>query len=93
VSSFVPGHPRHQCHDLSGVVSRPEAKHGHDLLDAGGEFRRLTCTHPQPLPAPGHEAKMLDVEDPDLGYDAETFPHQQPQRGMRPTCRAGLLGG
>jgi hypothetical protein len=40
----------------------------------------------------GHEAGMLDVYGPDLGDDAEKFPYQQPQRGMRPTCRAGLLG-
>jgi hypothetical protein len=33
------------------------------------------------------------VEDPDLGYDAENFPYKQPQRGIRPTFRAGLLRG
>jgi hypothetical protein len=48
---------------------------------------------PRPSPLTGHDAEMLDVYDPDLGYDAETFPYQQPQRGMSPTCRAGLLGG
>jgi hypothetical protein len=26
------------------------------------------------LPATGHHAEMLDVSDPDLGYNAETFP-------------------
>jgi hypothetical protein len=26
------------------------------------------------LPATGHDAEILDVNDPDLGYDAETFP-------------------
>jgi hypothetical protein len=28
---------------------------------------------------------MFDVEDPELGYDAEKFLHQPPQRGMRPS--------
>ena len=27
----------------------------------------------RPSPATGHEADMLDVEDPDLGDDAEKF--------------------
>jgi hypothetical protein len=39
----------------------------------------------------GHDAEILEVEDPDLSYDAETSPYQQPQRGGRPTCRTGLL--
>jgi hypothetical protein len=50
---------------------------------------------PEPLlrrsPATDHEADILEGSDPDLGYDAENFPYKQPQRGMRPTCRAGLL--
>jgi hypothetical protein len=49
---------------------------------------------PQPLlkpsPATGHHAEMLDVYDPDVGYDAETYPSQQSQRGMRSTGRTGL---
>ena len=47
----------------------------------------------RPSPATGHDAEILDVDDPDLGYDAETFPYQLPQQKMRPTCRAGPLGG
>jgi hypothetical protein len=46
-----------------------------------------------PWPATDYEAEKLEVSDPDLGYDAETFPYQQPRRGMRPTFRAGLLRG
>jgi hypothetical protein len=46
----------------------------------------------RPLPATGHDAEILDVDDPDLGYDVATFPYQQPQQKMRPTCRTGLLG-
>jgi hypothetical protein len=30
----------------------------------------------RPSPATGHDAEMLEVEDPNLGYDAETFPHK-----------------
>jgi len=30
----------------------------------------------------GHEAEIFDVYEPYLGYDAGTFPYQQPQRGM-----------
>jgi hypothetical protein len=47
----------------------------------------------RPSPATGHEAEMLEVEDPDLGYDAENFPYKPPQRGISPTCREGLLSG
>jgi hypothetical protein len=47
----------------------------------------------RPSPATDHDAETLDVEDPDLGYNAETFPYRPPQRGMRPPCRAGLLSG
>jgi hypothetical protein len=32
----------------------------------------------RPSPAAGHDAEMLEVSDPDLGYDAEKFPYQQP---------------
>jgi hypothetical protein len=35
----------------------------------------------RPSPATGHAAEMLDVSDPDVGYDAETFPYQPPQGG------------
>jgi hypothetical protein len=31
-----------------------------------------------PFPATGHDAEILDVEDPYLSYDAEIFPYQQP---------------
>jgi len=47
----------------------------------------------RPSPATGHDTDMLEVDDPDLGYDAGKFlyePYKQPQRGMRPTVRAGL---
>ncbi len=47
----------------------------------------------RPSPATGHDADMRDVSDLDLGYDDEKFPYKSPQRGMRPTCRAGLLRG
>jgi hypothetical protein len=47
----------------------------------------------RPSPATDHAAEKLDVSDPDLGYDADNFPYKQPQQGMRPTCRAGLLSG
>jgi hypothetical protein len=52
---------------------------------------------PEPLlrlsPATGHDAEMLEGEDPDLGYYAEKFPYKLPQREMEPTFRTGLLGG
>jgi hypothetical protein len=38
---------------------------------------------PRASPATGHDAEMLEEEDPDLGYGAEEFPYQQPQQGMR----------
>jgi len=41
----------------------------------------------------GHEAEILDIEDPYLGYDAEKFPYKQLKRGIRPTFRVRLLGG
>jgi hypothetical protein len=47
----------------------------------------------RPLPATGRNAEMLEVYDPDLGYDAKTFPYKPPQREMKPTFRTGLLGG
>jgi hypothetical protein len=50
---------------------------------------------PEPIlrlsPATGHEAEILDVYDSYVGYDAETFPSQQPQRKMRSTSGAGPL--
>jgi hypothetical protein len=30
----------------------------------------------RPSPTTGHDAEMLDVEDPDFGYDAEILPYQ-----------------
>jgi hypothetical protein len=47
----------------------------------------------KPSPATDHDAEKLEVEDPDLGYDAENFPYKPPHRGIRPTFRAGLLRG
>jgi hypothetical protein len=44
------------------------------------------------LPAPGHEAEILDVDDPDLGYDAENFRRSSPNGRCEPPL-AGLLGG
>ena len=44
-------------------------------------------------PGSGHAAEMLDVEDLDLGYIAETCPSQLPNRTRRATSRAGLSGG
>jgi hypothetical protein len=46
----------------------------------------------RPSPAMGHDAEILGVCDPDLGYDAEKVPYKPPQREIRPTCRTGLLG-
>jgi hypothetical protein len=40
----------------------------------------------------GHDAEILGVYDPDLGYYAEKCPYKQPQRAIRPTFLAGLLG-
>jgi hypothetical protein len=37
----------------------------------------------RPSPATGHDAAMCDVEDPDLGYDADICPYQPSPRGMR----------
>jgi hypothetical protein len=39
----------------------------------------------------GHDAEILGVYDPDLGYYAEKCPYKQPQRAIRPTFLAGLL--
>lgn len=51
---------------------------------------------PEPIlrlsPATGHDAEILEVYDPDVGYDAEKFPYNQPQRKMRLISRAGLSG-
>jgi hypothetical protein len=44
-------------------------------------------------PAMGHEAEIPDVLDPYLGYDAEDFPYQRPQRQMRSPSRATPFGG
>jgi hypothetical protein len=33
----------------------------------------------RPAPTTGDDADMLDVEDPDVGYDAEKFPYKQPR--------------
>jgi hypothetical protein len=33
----------------------------------------------RPLPATGHDVKILGAYDPDLGYDAEIFPDKQTQ--------------
>jgi hypothetical protein len=43
----------------------------------------------RPSPATGHEAEILDGYGPYLGYDAETFLYQPPQRMMRSTSREG----
>jgi len=47
----------------------------------------------RPSPARDHDADMRDIEDPDSGDDTETRPYPQPQRGMKPPRRAGLMGG
>jgi hypothetical protein len=44
-------------------------------------------------PATDHNAEILDVYDPYLGYDAETFPYHEPQRKMRSTSRIWPLEG
>jgi hypothetical protein len=45
----------------------------------------------RPSPATGHEADILDAEDPCVGYDADTVPSQQAQRARRSTSHVGLL--
>jgi hypothetical protein len=55
---------RDTCQHKVSVVDKriiDEDKHGHGFLDVCGEFRRLTRTHPQQLPATGHDAEMLEV--------------------------------
>jgi hypothetical protein len=47
----------------------------------------------RPSPARGPDADMRDIEDSDSGNDADTCPCPQPQRGMKPPRRAGLMGG
>ena len=47
----------------------------------------------KPSPTTSHDAEILDTYDPNLGYDAETFPDNQAQRKMKSTSRLGLLGG
>jgi predicted dehydrogenase len=80
-------------------MNRGELKHPPWANMATASFTSVgNCPDsPQPIlrpsPATGHDADMLDVEDPYLGYDAETWPYQQPQRTMRSTSRAGLLRG
>jgi hypothetical protein len=44
----------------------------------------------RPSPTTGHNSEILDVYNPDVGYDAEQFPYQPPQRTMRSTSRATL---
>jgi hypothetical protein len=48
-------------HADDSTIHVHRAWHRPGFLYAGGEFRRLTCTHPQPLPATGHDADILDV--------------------------------
>ena len=52
---------------------------------------------PEPLlrlsPATGQAADMLDVSDPDLGYEAAKLPYQERQQRMRFTSRSGLMRG
>jgi hypothetical protein len=45
----------------------------------------------RPLPAISHDAEILDVYDPDLGYDAENSPDKQNEREKRLICSAWLL--
>jgi hypothetical protein len=47
----------------------------------------------RPSPATGHDADILEVSDPPLGYDAGKFPYKPPLRKRRLTARAGPLGG
>src|SRR5919106_2431568 len=85
---------------------RPRARvHLQHLISLSGTSRATTSltsvgSHagsPEPIRGPsptmGHEAEILDVYDPFLGYDAETCPYQSPRRTMRSPARAGLLGG
>jgi hypothetical protein len=37
----------------------------------------------RPSPATGHDAEILDVYNPYLGYDAEKFPYKQADGEMR----------
>jgi hypothetical protein len=42
----------------------------------------------RPSPATGHEADILDAEDPCLGYDADTVPSVCVEVHDRPDCQA-----
>jgi hypothetical protein len=47
----------------------------------------------RPSPATGYHADILDVYDPDLGYDTENFLYQPPPQKRRATSRATPFGG
>jgi hypothetical protein len=55
-------------------------------------LRENSADAPEPirrrLPAMSHHAEILDVNDPDLGYDAENTPDTQTEREKRVTCSA-----
>jgi hypothetical protein len=61
---------------------------------AKASFTRVgnSADSPEPLRRPllttGDDAKILGIYDPHLGYGAEDFPCQRPQRKMRPPSRA-----
>jgi hypothetical protein len=40
----------------------------------------------RPSPATDHDAEKLDVEDPDLDYDAENFPYRDNRRDGAMRC-------
>jgi hypothetical protein len=65
---------------------------GH-LLYAGGELRRLSCTHPQAVACDGPCGRNSRRIRPGLGCDAAKFPYQSPQQNIQSTSRAGLLRG
>jgi hypothetical protein len=66
------------------MATTPLTPVGH-AADSPALFLRLS-------PATGHAADMLDVSEPCVGSDAETFPDQPPPWTMRWTRRAGRLG-
>jgi hypothetical protein len=53
-----------------------------------GKVHTTFSTSPEPIPRPspttGHKTEILDVYNPNVGYNADQFPYQQPQRKLNP---------
>jgi hypothetical protein len=68
----------HSFRYIGGSLSRPY-KQGHGAVDTGGARRRLAYIISEAVTCDGPCAQMLDAYDPDVGYDAATFPYQPRQ--------------